>query len=287
MVTFEDVSDEPQAPSSPVVEEVPSPSQERLLDAEEIEQAAANMKRSSAKLHLESLAKKLRKESAALKRVEESRSKMEGVTVEDVDTSSKSRVAASSAPVAAVADSAKTSTAPPPAPAVPPNLPSNMYTPIDRFSFDAGSYSSPFVTVYVPLPSVGSIPRDNITCDFTPTSFDLIVRDFNGKSYRLFRDNLEKDIDSEKSKYLVKADKIVVKLAKKQTDYGSPEMWTELTSKKKKKEGKKDDPSASIMELMKDMYDSGDDDMKKMIGETMMKQRRGELNGPPQDDFGM
>lgn len=32
------------------------------------------------------------------------------------------------------------------------------------------------------------------------------------------------------------------------------------------------------MDLMKDMYDSGDDNMKKMIGETMLKQREGKLD---------
>ena len=31
------------------------------------------------------------------------------------------------------------------------------------------------------------------------------------------------------------------------------------------------------MGLMKQMYDEGDDTMKKMIGETMLKQRNGEL----------
>ena len=31
------------------------------------------------------------------------------------------------------------------------------------------------------------------------------------------------------------------------------------------------------MQLMKDMYEDGDDNMKKVIGETMMKQQRGEL----------
>ena len=33
------------------------------------------------------------------------------------------------------------------------------------------------------------------------------------------------------------------------------------------------------MDMMKQMYDEGDDNMKKMIGETMMKQRNGELGG--------
>jgi len=280
MVMIDEVIEETPAPPPPAAMEVEiPPSQERLLDAEAIEKAAATMDRPSAKLQLESLAMKLRKESAALKRVEASRAKMLDVTIEDVP-----------------ADASATPTEEPPAPpatppstpAVAPHVPSNMYTSIDRFSFDAGSYGSPFVTLYVPLPSLGSIPKDNISCSFTSASFDLIVKDLNGKSYRLYKDNLEKDIDPEKSKYIVKSDKIVVKLAKVKGEYGSYDFWTDLTAKKKKIPGKKDDPSASIMELMKDMYDSGDADMKKMIGETMLKQRRGELDGPPKDfDMGM
>ena len=37
-------------------------------------------------------------------------------------------------------------------------------------------------------------------------------------------------------------------------------------------------PGPGLMDMMKDMYDSGDDKMKKMIGETMTKQRNGELD---------
>ena len=37
------------------------------------------------------------------------------------------------------------------------------------------------------------------------------------------------------------------------------------------------------MNMMKDMYESGDDSMKKMIGETMLKQRNGELNKDKDD----
>jgi calcyclin binding protein len=281
MVLIEEVIEEPPpAPAAMEVEEIP-PSEERLLDAQAIEQAAANVERASAKLHMESLAKKLRKESAALKRVEESRAKMGAVEPDTTvpSASSSSTPATDSTP----------SSVPSNKPAVAPPVSNTMYTSIDRFSFDAGGYSAPFVTLYVPLPSVGSIPKDNITCNFTASSFDLIVEDLVGKSYRLYKDNLEHNIDPEKSKYIVKADKVLVKLAKIKGDYGSYDMWNELTAKKKKKAGKtKDDPSASIMELMKDMYDSGDADMKRMIGETMEKQRRGELNGPPKDmDMGM
>jgi calcyclin binding protein len=161
---------------------------------------------------------------------------------------------------------------------------------IDRFSFDAGGYDAPFVTVYVGLPSVGSMARDLITCDFSASSFDLIVKDLNGKSYRLYKDNLEKDIDPAKSKILVKADKIILKLAKvKQGDYGGFDYWSELTDKKRSAPGskKKADPQSSIMDLMKEMYDSGDDKMKKVIGETMMKQQQGGLDKKfGKDDLG-
>ena len=261
MVTVQEIVEDPPVPPAAMEVDIP-PSQERLLDAEAIEKAAAEMTRPSAKLQLESLAKKLRKESAALKRVEESRASMQNRAVEDVPATAST-----------IAPSEPPTTLP-----VPPQVPSSMYTPIDRFSFDAGSYGSAFVTLYVPLPSVGSIPNDCITCDFTANSFDLIVKNLNGKSYRLYKDNLEKDIDPEKSKYIVKPDKIVIKLAKVKGEYGSYDFWTNLTAKKKKTPGKKEDPAASIMELMKEMYDSGDAEMKKMIGETMEKQRRGELN---------
>lgn len=270
MVNIEEIIEEP--PTEAMEVEIPQ-SQERLLDAEAIMKAAATMTRPSAKLQLESLATKLRKESAALKRVEESRAKMQNATAED-DAPMRPSASATPAETDNPAPPATTAT-----PAVPPQVPSNLYTPIDRFSFDAGRYGSAFVSVYVPLPSVGSVPRDNITCDFTPNSFDLIVKDLNGKSYRLFKDNLEKDIEPEKSKYIVKADKIVIKLAKVKGEYGSYDFWSELTAKKKKTAGKKEDPSSAIMDLMKEMYDSGDADTKRMIGETMMKQRRGELDG--------
>ena len=58
--------------------------------------------------------------------------------------------------------------------------------------------------------------------------------------------------------------KIVIKLAKCKGEF-SYDHWESLTAKPGTKKGKKDDPQASIMSLMKDMYDGGDDDMKKMV----------------------
>ena len=278
MVTVEEIKEEP---SQDILA-----SQERLMDAEAIEAAAKSMERVSARMHLEGLAKKLRKESEALKYLEKSRELADESPVPaEKKTGEEPVMAKPQTPPAAPPKRVPTTTAP---------VSSGMkFMPIDRFSFDAGGYNAPFVTVYVPLHNVGSIDRDNITCDFSKSSFDLIVRDLNGKSYRLFKDHLEKDIEPEKSKIVVKADKVVVKLAKVKSEYGSYDYWSKLVDNKRRtnKDGShaKEDPQKSIMKLMKDMYDEGDDQMKKVIGETFMKQQRGELGrdfGEGLDDLG-
>lgn len=261
---------------------------ERLLDAEEIEQAAAKLERPTARLQLETLAKRLRKESAALERVAKSQdaAATTATTATEDETPVVEEIATTSVPaIDKVA---------PPAPlpravatisssAAPIHSPSVKFVSIDRFSFDAGKSKDPFVTLYVDLPRVGSIPRENIETQFTKLSFDLVVKDLEGKNYRLYKDGLEKDIDAEKCKIIVKADKILVKLAKCKTDYGGFDYWTKLTDtkKSKKEDATSKDPQQSIMQLMKQMYDEGDDSMKKMIGETMLKQRNGELGKEP------
>ena len=72
-------------------------------------------------------------------------------------------------------------------------------------------------------------------------------------------------------------------------EYGSYDSWNQLTAKKKKKDkaATKDNPMGGIMDMMKDMYDKGDDNMKKMIGETMMKQQNGTLNSDSMMDDAM
>lgn len=82
---------------------------------------------------------------------------------------------------------------------------------------------------------------------------------------------------------------ISINNSKVKGEYGSYDSWNQLTAKKKKKDkaATKDNPMGGIMDMMKDMYDNGDDQMKKMIGETMMKQRNGELNSDSLRDDSM
>jgi len=274
MVEISEVIEEAPTPPQAETNAVDSRSQERFADADEIEAALlAHITRPSAQLHLQNLITKLRKEGKALQRVAASTSAAAGSS--DSAATPSPAVAKPAAPVEVPTPPKKT-------PVTTPIITSttNKYQTFPTHYFDCGEYNSPLVTIYVPLTGIGTHDKSKISCNFTSTSFDLIVSDFtDGKSYRLLNDNLEKEIDVSKSKYVIKPNKILIKLGKVKGEY-SYDHWTELTAKKKKesKGGKsKEDPAAGIMDLMKDMYESGDDNMKKMIGETMYKQRTGQL----------
>lgn len=283
--TTTDMEADEQMTSSNTLDKVLEPWEERLLDAQEIlslvsmNGSSGVTLRPTTRMHLEALGKRLQKEGEALQRVASTKKSSTSTTTAASNTSSTT---ATTSPVSTMSSIPLSS--------------SVKYVPIDRFAFDAGGYNEPFVTLYIDIPEVGTV-RDSVTCKFTKTSFDLIITNLNNKSYRLYKDSLEKDIDPDKSKFTVKANKVIIKLAKvKTSEYGGFDYWTKLSDPKKSSKSsgsvgtanKKDDPSASIMDMMKQMYDEGDDNMKKIIGETMMKQRNGELNKdkPGMPDFG-
>lgn len=186
-----------------------------------------------------------------------------------------------------VVPSKLTSVAPPNPPRPPAASAGAKYVPIEDIAWDQGEYNSANITIYVDLPFVGSA-KDRVKVSFGQYSFDLVVEDLNGKNYRVLKDNLEKDIIPEESSFKVKANKVVIKLRKKKGEY-SYESWTHLTAKKKRETGdqakKKADPMGGIMEMMQNMYEEGDDQTRKVIGEAMMKSRSGEKSMDPLNDM--
>lgn len=239
-------------------------------DLTEAETLIASVKSSRIKAVLENLAKELKSEQAA-------------ATKNDDAQSDESPPEAPPAPAPAPADPEyKTNDAP-------PSVNSNLkFVSIEGFGWDQGEYGSPKVTVYVTkgMEGVGQVKK-NVTCSFTKEGFDLVIEDFKGKNYRLCVDNLEHEIIPEDSKVVVKANKVLVKLVKKKGEY-SYDHWTELRSKKNADEKRKlkNDPTSGIMDMMKKMYDEGDDTMKKTIGEAMQKSQQKQAN-PGLDDDGL
>lgn len=162
------------------------------------------------------------------------------------------------------------------------------YVPIGSHSWDQDSYGKDPNNVYVYILSgfdgIGE-HKECVSCEFTKNSFDLKVNHFNGKSYRLVKTNLDKNIIAEESKVIVKKNSIKICLRKEKGKYGY-DTWMDLTAKRQKTEDiASDDPSKGIMDIMKQMYDDGDDQMKKTIGEAMVKSRQKQVNPGMADDF--
>jgi len=169
------------------------------------------------------------------------------------------------------------------------SLPAVQFVPIESFAFDQDAYPSKWVQIYITsgLDGVGVRP-ENVTCKFSHDAFDLQIRELSGKSYRLFKTNLENEIVPGESKCIVKMNRITLKLRKKENEFGT-DHWSSLTKKRGAKSaddaaGKKD-PGAGLMDLMRDLYDEGDDTMKKTIGEAMLKSRQERTGADLGDDM--
>lgn len=143
------------------------------------------------------------------------------------------------------------------------------------------------VKIYITLKDVHQLPREAIICDFSEKALDLRVFGLDNKNYHLPINNLCAEIDTERSNFKVKTDMIVVSLMKKVA-----KDWSHVTAVEKRiKEAKSpsmpdmsedSDPGASLMNLMKKMYQDGDDEMKKTIAkawtESQEKQRSGVMD---------
>ncbi|GMF30185.1 unnamed protein product [Phytophthora fragariaefolia] len=171
------------------------------------------------------------------------------------------------------------------------------FSEISRFGWEDDGYGKPKVAVYVMsgIDGVGDLPKENVTCHFTKTSFDLKVCCCCVYCCSLVKQHLEKEIDPSKSSFRVKKNRVTISLHKADKD----NTWMNLTSKNPLKSTKPDtsDPAAGIMDMMKvrpmlrhssqgrvrqltvaacllqNMYDEGDDEMKRTIAKAWSESR--------------
>eukprot|EP00933_Yihiella_yeosuensis_P039784 TRINITY_DN33951_c0_g1_i1.p1 TRINITY_DN33951_c0_g1~~TRINITY_DN33951_c0_g1_i1.p1 ORF type:complete len:234 (-),score=63.10 TRINITY_DN33951_c0_g1_i1:74-775(-) len=179
-----------------------------------------------------------------------------------------------------VANASETSSAPAAQPAAVVVKPTGPWVEITTFAQDLGGYNVPDVTVDVRLKGIENLPKENVTCDFTEASFDLKVVGLDGQNYRFLRTNLEKDIVPAESGVKVKKNHVIVSMRKVKGEFGY-DSWMDLTAKGQRKKTTKDgSPQDNIMSMMKDLYDEGDDNLKRTMAEAMNKARTGEPMDP-------
>uniref|UniRef100_A0A182K5T1 Calcyclin-binding protein n=1 Tax=Anopheles christyi TaxID=43041 RepID=A0A182K5T1_9DIPT len=144
----------------------------------------------------------------------------------------------------------------------------------------AWDQSDKFIKIFVTVNGVQQVPEDNVNVEFTENSFQLVISDLNNKDYIFVVNNLLNSIDAEKSYRRVKSDMVAIYLAKQ-----GPAKWAHLTLTAKRlqdlkderlSDGKKttpDDPSAGLMNIMQQLYDSGDPETKRMFNKAWHESR--------------
>ncbi|XP_066587089.1 calcyclin-binding protein [Prorops nasuta] len=142
------------------------------------------------------------------------------------------------------------------------------------------------VKLYVTLNNVHQLQKESINCNFTEKSVNLYILNLDCKNYKFQINNLCEEINPEKSHFKVKTDMIVIFLVKK-----AAKLWSHITVVEKRiKESKTpstsdmledSDPGASLMNLMKKMYQDGDDEIKKTIAKAWTESQQKNSAGLP------
>ncbi|XP_010540576.1 PREDICTED: calcyclin-binding protein-like [Tarenaya hassleriana] len=155
---------------------------------------------------------------------------------------------------------------------VKPINPSVNYVALASFSWDQDNDK---VKIYI---SLEGVDQEKLQAEFKPMSFDVKIHDVKGKNYRCAIPKLQKEIVPEKCKVLVKPNRVIVTLFK-----ASKGNWLDLhykDDKLKPSMDKEKDPMAGIMDLMKNMYEEGDEEMKRTIAKAWSEARSGKTSDP-------
>ncbi|GFS06113.1 calcyclin-binding protein [Elysia marginata] len=151
----------------------------------------------------------------------------------------------------------------------------------------AWDQSDKFMKLYLTLDNLATITDQDVQSEFTDRSVTVKVK-FQKKVCTLHIARLCEGILEKESYVKKKSDYVLVMM--KKSEAGKTWPWvTEREKKNKEKDKPKvddSDPSAGITSLLKNMYDEGDDEMKRTISkafyESQMKQAAG---GDPMADL--
>ncbi|XP_015425999.1 PREDICTED: calcyclin-binding protein-like [Myotis davidii] len=125
--------------------------------------------------------------------------------------------------------------------------------------------SDKFVKICITLTGVQHVPTENAQVHFTERPFDLLVKNLNGKNYSMIVNNLLKPSSVEGSSKKVKTDTVII-LCRKKAENARWDYLTQVEKECKEKEkpsyDTETDPSEGLLNVLKKIYEDGDDDMK-------------------------
>ncbi|KAF7706071.1 calcyclin-binding protein [Silurus meridionalis] len=154
---------------------------------------------------------------------------------------------------------------------------------INNYGWDQ---SEKFVKVYITVPGVHKVPADNVQVSFTDRSFNLLVKDLEGKNYQMTVNNLLFPIVVEESMRKVKTDMVLIMCKKKTAKKWECFTQVEKQCKEKDKPSYDEigDPGEGLMNMLKKIYSEGDDEMKRTINKAWAESQEKKAKGD-QFDF--
>lgn len=153
--------------------------------------------------------------------------------------------------------------------------------PVNNISNYAWDQTEKFLKIYVSLDGLKKTMTECVSSEFTASSFKLSVTGLGDKDQCCHVRDLEADIVPGESKHVVKTDMVVLMLRKAEAKTW-PHVVRKADKQKLKEKNEKaaadtdKDPSAGLMDMLKNMYDEGDDDMKRNIAKAWSESRNKE-----------
>jgi len=155
--------------------------------------------------------------------------------------------------------------------------------PVTHVTNYAWDQTDKLMKIYLTLPEVQKLPKEQVSVDFGEQSLRVVVSDLDGRDHRMTVARLDADIIPAESSFKVRKDLVYITLKKK-----VERTWPSVELKKDSMQNKapevpddNKDPGAGLMDMMKKMYDEGDDEMKRTIAKAWTESRDGKPGGMP------
>jgi len=168
--------------------------------------------------------------------------------------------------------------------------PTKVAKKINTYGWDQ---SDKFMKIYVTeIKGIKDLPAENITSEFTDGSFKARITTADNVTHEVHVAYLWDKIIPDKCYHKAKTDMLLLML--KKTNEGKT--WAFVTEEEgkqkarkeaaKKKDTGKKDPEAGMMDLMRQMYEDGDDEMKRTIAKayTQGNDKKDKSPAGPEDD---
>ncbi|CAD8076179.1 unnamed protein product [Paramecium sonneborni] len=143
-----------------------------------------------------------------------------------------------------------------------------LYQGITKYAWDQEGNK---IKIIISLEGIGQLPKENIISSFSINSVDVKIQNYKGINQRFGIKKTFDDLKDRECSVKTTNNSLIINLIKKENKH-----WDQLAFKEKlintdTSKVDKDDPQASLMNMMKEMYQNGDDDMKRTIAQAWTK----------------